>query len=206
MTTIPTTLMTASEFWDWVHRPENRDRHFELERGKVVEMSRPGELHGVVCVNAGWILGAYTRQRRKGYACANDTGIMWESDPDTVKGPDLFFDDKNLPFADLNPKWTEELPTLVIEVLSPNDRLTKIMRRISQFLKWGVPLVWLVDPEERTVTIYRRDCPPEVLESDQELTGGDILPDFHCPVADFFFMAGEANGGAAPPASPQPSP
>ena len=66
MTTTPTTLMTADEFWDFVHRPENRDRIFELERGKVVELSRPGEVHGVACTNVMWILGAYIRQRRKG--------------------------------------------------------------------------------------------------------------------------------------------
>jgi Uma2 family endonuclease len=201
MTTLPTALMTASEFWDWVHRPENRDRHFELERGKVVEVSRPGEVHGVVCANATWILGGYVRHRRKGYLCGNDTGIIWEGDPDTVKGPDLFFYDKNVSFGELNPKWTEEIPTLVIEVLSPSDRLTKVARRISQFLKWGVPLVWLVDPEEQTVTIYRPDRPLEVLESIQELTGGDILPDFRCPVAEFFFMPSEPNTGARPPAT-----
>ncbi len=199
--TIPAQSMTAGEFYDWVHRPENRDRCFELERGKVVEVSRPGEVHGVVCLNAGFVLSTYIRQRRKGYACANDTGILWESGPDTVKGPDLFFYDKKRTFTDLNPKWTEDIPTLVIEVLSPNDQLTKVNRRISRFIKWGVPLVWLIDPEEQTVTIYRPDCVPEVLEKDEELTGGNLLPDFRCRVADFFFMPGEANGGETPPAS-----
>lgn len=192
MTTLPTHMMTANEFWDWVHRPENRDRHFELERGKVVEVSRPGEVHGVVCMNAGFVLGTYIRQRRRGYACGNDTGIMWESDPDTVKGPDLFFYDKNRTFEDLNPKWTDEVPTLVIEVLSPNDRLTKVNRSISRFLKWGVQLVWLIDPEEQAVTIYRPDGAQEVLEKDEELTGNGILPDFRCRVADFFFRPEEA--------------
>lgn len=201
MATIPTTLMTASEFSDWVHRPENRDRHFELERGKVIEVSRPGELHGVVCVNAAWILGGYIRRRHKGYACSNDTGIIWEWDPDTVKAPDLVFYDKNQVFDELNPKWTEEIPVLAIEVRSPNDRMSKINRRIAQFLTWGVSLVWLVDPGDQTVTIYWRDRPPEVLEADEELTGSDILPDFCCPVADFFFMPSEANGGPSPPAS-----
>ncbi|HTU93149.1 MAG TPA: Uma2 family endonuclease [Gemmataceae bacterium] len=206
MTTIPTTLMTASEFWDWVHLPENRDRHFELERGKVVEVSCPGEVHGVVCANASWILGGYIRQRRKGYACANDTGIIWEWEPDTVKGPDVVFYDKNQSFGELYPKWTEEVPVLLIEVRSPNDRMSKINRRIDRFLTWGVSLVWLVDPKGQTVTVYRQDQPPEVLESDQELTGGDILPDFRCPVAEFFFMPGEANGGTAPPASSSSKP
>src|SRR6516164_2372851 len=98
MTTIPAQVMTADEFWDWVHRPENRDRHFELELGKVIEVLRPGELHGVVCANVTWILGAYIRQRRKGYVCGNDTGIMWECDPGTVKGPDLFYYTTNRSF------------------------------------------------------------------------------------------------------------
>ncbi len=204
MTTIPTTLMTADEFWDFVHRPENRDRIFELERGKVVELSRPGEVHGVACANVMWILGAYIRQRRKGYVCGNDTGIIWEWEPDTVKGPDAIFYDKNLPFGELNPKWTDDVPALVVEVRSPNDRMSKINRRISQFLTWGVPLVWLVDSEDQTVTIYRRGQPHEVLEADQELTGDGILPDFRCRVSEFFFMPDENNGGATPPASSPP--
>lgn len=200
MTPIPTTVMTASEFWDWVHRPENRDRHFELERGKVVELSRPGEVHGVVCANVLWVLGGYIRKRRKGYVCGNDTGIMWEFDPDTVKGPDVLFYDKSQSFGELNPKWTDEVPILVIEVRSPNDRMSKITRRIGQFLTWGVPMVWLIDPEDQTVTIYGQDRPPEVLEFDQELTGDGILADFRCRVEEFFFMPSEASGETPPAA------
>lgn len=205
MTTIPTTLMTASEFWDFVHRPENRDRIFELERGTVVELSRPGELHGVVCANVVWLLGGYIRRRRKGYVCGNDTGVIWEGEPDTVKGPDVIFHDKNLPFGELNPKWTEEVPALVVEVRSPNDRMSKINRRISQFLTWGVPLVWLVDSEDQTVTIYRRGQPHEVLEAHQELTGDGILPDFHCRVSEFFYMPDEAGDATPPPTSSPPT-
>src|SRR5207249_3210009 len=86
--TLPT-QMTAEEFFDWVNRAENRDRHFELDRGEVVEMSRPGERHGFVCLNVGRLLGNYTYQRRQGYACSNDTGLILQRDPDTVRGPDL---------------------------------------------------------------------------------------------------------------------
>jgi Uma2 family endonuclease len=198
MTTLPTTLLTANEFWDWVHRPENLDRHFELERGKVVEVSRPGEVHGVVCANVIWILSGYIRQRRKGYVCGNDTGILWECDPYTVKGPDVVFHDKICSFDELNPKYAEDVPSLAVEVRSPNDRMSKITRRISQFLKWGVELVWLIDPEDRTFAVYRRDRPAEVLEADEEVSGDGILPDFRCRVADFFYMPDGANGGAEP--------
>ncbi len=100
-------LLTAEEFFAWCNRPENRDRHFELERGRVVEVSRPGELHGVVCANVIWALNSYVRRRRKGYVCANDTGIIWEHDPDIVRGPDVVFYDVARPFAELNPKYSE---------------------------------------------------------------------------------------------------
>ena len=48
-TATATDLMTAEAFFAWVHRPENADRWFELERGKVIEMPPPGHRHGVVC-------------------------------------------------------------------------------------------------------------------------------------------------------------
>src|SRR3954451_21880275 len=131
-------LLTAEEFFTWCSRPENRDRHFELERGRVVEVSRPGELHGVVCANVIRVLNSYVRQRRKGYVCANDTGIIWEHDPDIVRGPDVIFYDVVRSFAELNPKYSEEVPHLAVEVLSPTDRITAVTRRITQFLDWGV--------------------------------------------------------------------
>jgi Uma2 family endonuclease len=76
---------------------------------------------------------------------------------------------------------------LAVEVFSPSDRMTGLTRRIGQFLKWGVPLVWLLDPEEHTVTVFRADRAPEVIESNQELTGDGVLSEFRCPVADLFF-------------------
>src|SRR5438105_1056730 len=87
-------LMTAEEFFEWANRTENRDRHYELERGEVVEVAQPGERHGFVCLNVGRILGNYTFQRRKGYACGNDTGLIVERDPDTVRGPDVILYDE----------------------------------------------------------------------------------------------------------------
>src|SRR5579859_4269133 len=89
MATAATKTMTAEEFFEWSHQPENRDRLFELEEGEIVEMSLPGERHGVVCGNANGILWSFTRQRKKGYVCSNDTGLILERDPDTVRGADV---------------------------------------------------------------------------------------------------------------------
>lgn len=49
MATVAPKLMTAEEFYDWVHQPGNEDRLFELEEAEVVEMPPPRKLHGFVC-------------------------------------------------------------------------------------------------------------------------------------------------------------
>src|SRR5713101_2036034 len=126
MATAATKTMTAEEFFEWSHRPENRDRHFELEEGEIVEMSLPGQRHGVVCGNASWILGNFTRQRKKGFVCTNDTGLILERDPDTVRGADVALYDEAKRYDELNIKYTEGLPLLAVEVLSPNDRPGKM--------------------------------------------------------------------------------
>jgi Uma2 family endonuclease len=59
--------------------------------------------------------------------------------------------------------------------------------------------VWLIDPEARNVTMYRRGKEPFVVEENQELTGEDVLPGLRCLVADFFRLPGDKP--PAPPAS-----
>jgi Uma2 family endonuclease len=187
-----TKLLTAEEFFDFVHRPENRDRCFELERGEVVEMSRPGRRHGFVCANVTRILGNYTFAKRKGYVCSNDTGVIVDRDPDTVRGPDVALFDDVRSYGELPIKYTDALPRLAVEVFSPEDRMSKVQRRIGQFLSRGVLLVWLVDPDERTVTVYKPNDFPRVLDESDELTGNDVVADFRCRVADIFFIPTDA--------------
>jgi Uma2 family endonuclease len=91
MATVGTRLLTADEFYEWANRPDNRGRHFELERGEVVEIPPPGKYHGFVCSAVSRILGVFGVQRKKGYPCSNDAGMIVEKGPDTVRGPDVSF-------------------------------------------------------------------------------------------------------------------
>jgi Uma2 family endonuclease len=184
-------LMTADEFCDWVHRPENDNKWFELVRGEVIELPPPLKIHGVVCGNVVWILGGYVRQRRKGYVTGNDSGVILERDPDTVRGPDVAYYEDAQSFSELHPKYGEVPPRLAVEILSPNDRADRMTRKITDYLQNGVEIVWLVDPEARTVTVYRPDKGPRLVGEKEELTGEDILPGLHCRTADFFFMPEE---------------
>ncbi len=188
-----TSLMTVDEFFDFVHRPENRNRIFELDRGKVVEMSRPGIRHGVVCANVSFLLGAFTRQRGRGIVISNDAGVIVERDPDTVFGPDIFLFDEIISYEDLPIRWEDRPPTLVVEVLSPNDRTSRLNRRIGRFLAMGVPLVWVLDPEDSTLTVHQARRPLAVLDATDEVTGLEFVSDLTLKVADFFATPGVAS-------------
>jgi len=192
MSTPTTNLMTAEEFFDWANRPENRDRHCELVRGEIVEMSLPGKRHGFVCGNIARILGIYTALRKKGYVCTNDTGTVVERDPDTVRGPDVMLFEDVTNYDELEIKFAEEPPLLAVEVLSPNDKPAEVRERIAQQLQFGTRWVWVVDPSKRNVTVYRPGQEPYVVAENEELTGEDVLPGFRCRVAEFFAFPGQS--------------
>lgn len=191
MATATTKLLTADEFYNFVHRPRNAGRWFELERGEVIELPPPGKRHGIVCLNIAFKLNAYAIEIKRGYVCTNDTGIIVEEDPDTVRGADVSFYDDDKDFDKVEIGYTCDPPLLVAEVLSPDDRPSRIIIRTDQYLKRGVALFWLIDPEARTVTVYRQGREPITLYEDDELIGENVLKGFRCCVADLFTMPGD---------------
>jgi Uma2 family endonuclease len=182
--------MTAAEFFDWVHRPENRNRFFELEDGEVVEMPPPGKYHGFVCGNVAGILRNFGIQRGRGYVCTNDSGLQVAQDPDTVRGPDVTFYEDDQTAADMDRQYAAAPPRLAVEVLSPTARHGRTVRRVMQMLRFGVSLVWVIDPEGRDVSVYRAGRDPQVVTEQDELSGEDVLPGFSCRVAEFFATPG----------------
>jgi len=189
------TRMTAEEFHDWAHRPENAGKWFELVRGEVMELPAPTKRHGVLAFNLGRLLGNYLFQRGKGYATSNDAGVILERDPDTVRGPDLAIYEDAQTFEELHPKYGEVVPLLAVEILSPSDRMGKVMRKVKDYLKNGVSLVWVIDPETRNVTVHRAGKEPYLVEENEELTGEDVLPDFRCRLAEVFRLPGQQEPG-----------
>jgi Uma2 family endonuclease len=76
---------------------------------------------------------------------------------------------------------------LVAEVYSPGNRRAEILEKVTEYLKAGVLMVWVVHPNRRTVAIYRSDDPiPTILTQVDVLENLPELPGFCCPVAEFF--------------------
>jgi Uma2 family endonuclease len=75
-------------------------------------------------------------------------------------------------------------PDLAIEVLSPSDSMTAVRRKVKQYFAAGARLVWIVDPEGREIEVWTAGSGAVILNSDQLLTGGEVLPDVSARVDD----------------------
>jgi Uma2 family endonuclease len=77
-------------------------------------------------------------------------------------------------------------PNLAVELLTPDTNRKKLRDKIKEYLFAGTRLVWVIDPEDRTVTIHRGLDEARILYESAELDGEDVLPGFRCRAADLF--------------------
>lgn len=163
------------------------ERPTELIRGDIVECEMPTFQHGSVVAWITILLGIWNKTHKLGSIGTNDSHVLTERDPDTVRGPDCaFIRFDRLPGGKL-PVGVLTIPVdLAVEVLSPSDRWTEVMETVLEYLKSGVVQVWVVDPEKRTVAIHRADQTPVYLSETDSLTRPELLPGFTCQVAEFF--------------------
>ena len=70
-------------------------------------------------------------------------------------------------------------------MLSPDDRPQDIVVKVREYLTCGVPLVWIIDPDSRMVTVHSR-AQPLTLTSEQLLEGDVFLTGFEIPVSRLF--------------------
>jgi Uma2 family endonuclease len=168
----------------------------------VIELPPPQKPHGRICINIGFLLETFVRQRNWGYVTSNDAGVVLQRDPDIVRGPDVAVYEDAQSWEELHPKYGEVPPRLAVEVVSPNDKPGKLTEKIADYLANGVDLVWVVDPEERHIAVYRKGREHRIARDGDEVTGEDVLPGLAVKVSDCFLVPG---GGAARPASPAPT-
>ncbi|MDY6784839.1 MAG: Uma2 family endonuclease [Cyanobacteriota bacterium] len=77
-----------------------------------------------------------------------------------------------IPFEDNGevPNAFETYPDWTVEILSPDQKATKVISNILHCLKFGTQLGWLIDPEERLILAFLPGQEP------RELTGSDRVP------------------------------
>jgi len=178
-----TDLMTAEEY---AQLPD-LGQPSELVRGKLVLMNLPYPRHGEICATVTLLVGQFVRQHRLGRVIGNDSGVITERDPDTVRGPDVaYYSYARLPHGRLPARYLDVAPDLAFEVLSPSDRWSDVLAKVAEYLAAGVREVCVLDPTLEIAQIFAQDKPSLTLTAQQILTFPDTLAGFSVRVADFF--------------------
>lgn len=176
-----TTLITAEEFADM-----SFDVPVELVRGEIVEMTLPEGWHGAVCFNTAGVIRDWIRSGAKYRAMTNDTGVVTERDPDSVRGPDLMVIHRDrLPGGEIPRKPFEVPPDVAIEVKSPSDCWSEIHIKVGEFFAAGTGEVWVIAPDHRRIRIFHAEEEPTIFNDGDTVTSA-LLPGFSVPVAEFF--------------------
>jgi Uma2 family endonuclease len=161
--------------------------HYELVDGELVERD-VSALSSLVAAklcrqvsnfceanNLGWVFNAEC-----GYRCFPDH-------PGKVRRADVSYVNRGrLPVERLSEGYVTIAPDLAAEVVSPHDSFYEVDEKVDEYLGAGVRLVWVVNPERRSVLVHRADGSVSLLREDDELSGEDVLPGFRCRFGDLF--------------------
>ncbi len=157
----------------------------ELVDGELVKMSPSFLPEARVVRTILLLLGTFVAQHRLGEVFGPDLG--YELTPHRVRAPDVSFVSAEKLVAYDNPQeFAKVVPDLAVEVISPEVKYGYVQRKIRDYFEAGVRLLWIVDPEMQTVTVYHSPIDLRILTTADALSGEEVLPDFSCMVVDLF--------------------
>lgn len=156
-------------------------------RGEGVLTYR-NRFHSMTVGRVSRILGNWCEQRGALFELmSGDAGFILRRDPPATVGADAAIVSREL--LDQQTDVTtlvEGAPILAVEVLSPSDKLQDIHEKIRLYLACGALIVWAVDPEERTLKVFRRGQLPIMFNESDTFEAGPELPGLTIPMAELF--------------------
>jgi Uma2 family endonuclease len=118
---------------------------------------------------------------------AAETGFVLSSNPDTVRAPDVAFVSQARieEVGDVEGFWPEA-PDLAVEVISPGDSYSEVEEKVFDWLEAGTKMVVVINPRQRSATVFKSPTDIFALAEADVLNGGDVVPGFELAVREIF--------------------
>jgi len=144
------------------------------EEGEILVMPPTDPLNSARVARVVHRLLSWAEKNKRGIVCGPDGGFRLPTR--ARRSPDAAWFE-NYPRT-TKQRFPVFAPQFIIEVRSPDDRISRLRDKMRRYIAAGVKLAWLIDPKEQTVTIYRPGREPEVLKNPASVTGEGSVEGF----------------------------
>jgi Uma2 family endonuclease len=171
----------------WIIRGQLREKPPEVPGAKMTVRNRR---HSEVLISIGAVLKLWQKSQPepRGQVYGGEAGVRLRGTPESTVGVDVVYAGPNVVAvqSDGNTTLLDGAPTLAVEILSPNDSQDQVDEKIDNYLAAGVPLVWIVNPYRRTITVYRPGQEPDLYNRTQQMPESPLMPGFAPAVSELF--------------------
>jgi len=171
--------MSEKEFFDFCQ--QNDLWRIERDENKQIIIMPPTNANtGKQNISLSFELELWNRKAKTGICFDSSTGFTLPDgsvrSPDaswlTIKKWNQLSDNEKNQFAHI-------CPDFVIELKSKFDNLKSLTSKMGKWIKNGCSLAWLINPEDKTVIIFRKNgTSDKVTDFNNILSGEDVLPGF----------------------------
>lgn len=165
----------------------NRDLRLEMSgSGDLIVMAPEGSVTGNRNFEISVMLGIWVRIHG-GVGFGSSAGFTLPNG--AIRSPDVAWISsdrwRGLPESEKS-GFARIVPDFIVELRSPSDKIESCREKMAEYASVGVRLGWLIDPEAKTVTVYRPGQEPKLLENPERVPGEDVLPGFELETRPIF--------------------
>jgi Uma2 family endonuclease len=154
--------LTDAEFRDWCDQYPDYNLEYTAD-GELIIMPPTDPESGARTLTLGWLLRSWVASVGRGIANGSDAGFLLPNG--ARRSPDAAWMTRDR----LHDR--PGCPQFVVELVSPFDKRKKVHEKMLEWIENGAELAWMIDPDRRTVSIYRPGREVEVRKDVFEVEG-----------------------------------